>query len=178
MTTPLQHAARPAAAQADEISLVQRHREPLIRYFVRRGVAKISAEDLAQDCFRRLFGLKGRDHIENPDAYLFQIAASVFTDHVRVSRSHFDSGHVALEETPGAEVLNPERVLEGREAFARLRIVLGELKPKTREIFLLNRLDGLSYTQIAVRYGLTPSAIEKHMMTALAHLHKRMNGWR
>ncbi len=66
-------------------------------------------------------------------------------------------------------MLNPERVLEGREAFARLRIVLGELKPKTREIFLLNRLDGLSYTQIAVRYGLTPSAIEKHMMTALAH---------
>jgi RNA polymerase sigma-70 factor (ECF subfamily) len=53
---------------------------------------------------------------------------------------------------------------------------LAELKPKTREIFLLNRLDGLSYTQIAVRFGISPSAIEKHMIKALAHLHKRLKG--
>lgn len=166
-------------ADTGEIGLVRRHREPLVRYFARRGVSNATAEDLTQDCFRRLFGLRGRKHIENLDAYLFQIAASVFTDHLRVARSHQDSAHISLDDAPiRAEVLSPDRVLEGREAFSRLGSALKELKPKTREIFLLNRLDGLSYTQLAVRYGLTPSAIEKHMMTALAHLNKRLNGLR
>ena len=55
----------------------------------------------------------------------------------------------------------------------RLAAVLDELAPRTREMFLLNRLDGLSYTQLAARYGVTVSAVEKQMMKAIAHLNSR-----
>ena len=40
----------------------------------------------------------------------------------------------------------------------RLAAVLVELAPRTREMFLLNRLDGLSYTQLAASYGVSVSA--------------------
>jgi hypothetical protein len=49
-----------------------------------------------------------------------------------------------------------------------------ELKPKTRDIFLMSRMEGLTYTQIAVRVGLTPSAVEKHMAQAIAHFVRRL----
>lgn len=177
-TRPVPH---PPSGRNDP-GLVARYRDPLIRYFSRRGVPVATADDLAHDCFTRLFALAGRDHIDNEEAYIFRIASSVYTDHVRRSHSRHAADHVALDaanldllpaEEPGAD-----RVLEGQEAFARLQEALRELTPKTREIFLLNRLDGLTYTAIAVRYGVTSSAIEKHMMRALEHLNRRLLEWR
>jgi len=162
--------------------LVARYREPLIRYFSRRGVPVHAADDLAHDCFTRLFALAGRDHIDNEEAYIFRIASSVYTDHVRRAHSRQAANHVGLDATDmdqlAAEEPGADRVLEGQEAFARLLEALKELKPKTREIFLLNRIDGLTYTAIAVRYGVTSSAIEKHMMRALVHLNSRLAEWR
>jgi RNA polymerase sigma factor (sigma-70 family) len=162
--------------------LVRRYREPLIRYFARRGVPASTAEDLAQETFTSMFGLANRDHIENEEAYLFRVAANVFGQYVRKRHTHHAQAHVSIDEinidaTP-AEEPRADRILEGKDNFALFKVALAELKPKTREIFLLNRLDGLTYTQIAVRFGLTPSAIEKHMIRALAHLNKRLGDWR
>ena len=49
----------------------------------------------------------------------------------------------------------------------------GQRPDRTREIFLLNRLEGLSYTQIAARFAVSVKAIEKQMSKALAHLRRR-----
>lgn len=166
---------RNTAPDAAHAGLVASHRAPLVRYFARRGAAQPLAEDLAHDTFTRLFAFNDQARIQNTEAYLFQIAANVFTDHLRKARARREAHHVPLDEiTSPAEVLTPDRVFEGKEAFARIEAALRELKPRTREIFLLNRMDGLTYTQIAVRLGVTPSAIEKHMVKALAHLHMRL----
>jgi RNA polymerase sigma factor (sigma-70 family) len=134
-----------------------------------------TSEDLTQEAFTRLLALADKSHIVNLEAYLFQIAGSVLTDHLRRRRVRRDGAHVPLENAAlDAEVLTPARVLEGREAIARVAAALAQLKPKTREIFLLNRMDGLSYTQIAVRLGISPSAVEKHMIKALSHLQRKM----
>lgn len=161
---------------------VARYRDPLIRYFLRRGVPEASAEDLAQDCFTRLFTLASRDHIENVQAYLFQTAATVFADYVEYAQKRQTSKHVSFDflafDTEPTGAPGQDRVLEAKEAVARLKGVLLELKPRTREIFLLNRLDGLSYTQIAVRFGMTNGGVEWHMHEALKHLRKRFADWR
>lgn len=159
---------------------VQRYRDPLMRYFRRRGVPEATAEDLAQDCFTRLFALASRDHIENVEAYLFQTASGVFADYVEYTHKRQASKHVSLDffvlDTKATEAPGQDRVLEAKEAISRLKLVLMQLKPRTREIFLLNRLDGLSYTQIAVRFGMTNGGVEWHMMKALAHLRKSFSG--
>ncbi len=161
---------------------VRRYRQPLIRYFVRRGAPEATAEDLAQDCFTRLFALSSRDHIENLEAYLFRTASGVFADYVEYVQKRQSSKHDPLDEsdfdTLATEAPGQDRVLEGREGVARLKAVLLELKPRTREIFLLNRLDGLSYTQIAVSFGMTNRGVEWHMMEALKHLRSRLEDWR
>ncbi|GAM99875.1 sigma factor of ECF subfamily [alpha proteobacterium U9-1i] len=159
--------------------IVARYREPLIRYFLRKGMNEPASEDLAHDTFLKLFALARTDHVENMEAYLFQIARSVFNDHL----SHLEvrrRNHGIVESLWGekTETRTPERVLEGKAAFARFESALAELKPKTRDIFLMNRMEGLSYTQIAVRLGVTPSAIEKHISTAIAHFVRRLRDHR
>lgn len=181
-------AHEPSEARADGAdardgpSSVRQYRQPLIRYFVRRGVPEATAEDLAQDCFTRLFALASRDHIENLEAYLFRTASAVFADYVEYVQRRQASKHQSLDledfDTFATEAPGPDRVLEAKEGVARLRTVLLELKPRTREIFLLSRLDGLSYTQIAVSFGMTNRGVEWHMMEALKHLRTRLEDWR
>ena len=54
------------------------------------------------------------------------------------------------------------------ECLERMRVVLDRLGRRTRPVFLLHRLYGLSYAQIAQNLGLSVSSIEKHFASALA----------
>ncbi len=154
-------------------SLATRYREPVVRYFLRRGLNAEASEDCAQDVFLRI-ARADQSQIENAEAYLFTIAASVVVDHARRRKSRHEDRHDPFEtqSLEGSE-FNPARLFEGRQSLIRLRAVLEELPSRTREIFLLNRLEGLSYTQLAARYGLNVKSIEKHMSKALAHLRTR-----
>jgi RNA polymerase sigma-70 factor (ECF subfamily) len=54
-----------------------------------------------------------------------------------------------------------------------LASALGELPADTLEMFLLNREDGLTYTQIAARYAIGVKAVERHIILALNHIRLR-----
>ena len=85
-----------AASDGGAPALAARFREPLVRYFVRRGLSVEAAEDCAQETFARICHAGG-DHIEKPEAYLFAIAASVFTDRGRKATVRRERAHVPLE---------------------------------------------------------------------------------
>ena len=54
----------------------------------------------------------------------------------------------------------------GRERLQQLNAGLEALSPRVREVFLLHRLEGLSYQQIAQQLTLSPSTVEKHIAKA------------
>ena len=154
-------------------TLALRYRGPLVRYFRRRGVPPDAVEDCAQDVFVRI-ARADSGLIENAEAYLFSIAANVIIDRARRARARREDGHGPIDDYAVLGVEHsPARVFEGREAIVRLSAILSELPPRTREIFLLNRLEGLTYTQLAARYAMSVKAIEKQMSKALVHLRRR-----
>lgn len=154
-------------------ALASRFRSPLVRWFARKGADASVAEDLAHEVFVRV-GQRSLDGVSRPESYLFATASSVLIDRSRRMKARHADQHEPIH---GLDVESgepsPARVFEGKEALVRLAAILDELPDRTREIFLLNRLDGLSNTQLAVRYGISVSSIEKHMTKALAHLRAR-----
>lgn len=153
--------------------LAIRYREPLLRYFLRRGLGSDAAEDCAQEVFVRL-ARKSLNGVDNHEAYLFATASSVILDRARRAQVREADKHDNIEDydfESGAP--SPARVFEGKEALHRLAAILDELPERTREIFLLSRLDRLTNTQLAARYGISVSSIEKHMTKALAFLRMR-----
>ena len=46
---------------------------------------------------------------------------------------------------------------------------------RTRHVFVLRRIEGLRYQDVAKRLGLSVSAVEKHMQRAMLHLVQRLN---
>ena len=155
-------------------ALAKRYREPLIRYFLRKGIARDLAEDCAHEVFVRL-ARTNQETVRNAEAYLFAIASSVVITRARKSKSRRAALHDPIEDFP---LLSggtpPDRILEGEEALHRLASALEELPLDTREIFLLNREDGLTYTQIAARYAISVKVVERHIVRALNHLRTRL----
>jgi RNA polymerase sigma-70 factor (ECF subfamily) len=68
----------------------------------------------------------------------------------------------------------PEYLLEMQEFDQKLQAVLEKIPEGAREVFLMNRVDGLKYREIADYLGLSMKAIEKRMSKALAILRKEI----
>jgi len=161
--------------------LDQRFRAPLLAYFLRRVHDRAEAEDLTQEVFLRLSRHVDKSRGEGANAYVFMIAANLLTDRARARAARqnpsYLSLHEALKNYQGIASLvedrTPEHVLVNQEALASVLAALAELGERTRDIFVLAHLENMQQRDIAALYGVTVSAVEKHVMKALAHLSAR-----
>lgn len=158
-------------------ALYRSHSPKLLRFLTRRTACRDEARDLLHDIFCRLARRPSVSApIGNPEAYLTRIAANLLNDRAKSAvRRHADF-HVSEDEIV-LPAMDPQRHLETRDILDRLEAAMLRLKPKTREIFMAHRLDGLSYAEIAGRTGLSVKGVEKQMSKAIEqidrHLHRR-----
>ncbi len=155
--------------------LAQEFRLPLLQYFQRRIPHPDDAEDLVQETFMRLIKRGNITELTGIRSYLFETASSVVIDHVRRRRARHGDQHQSFDPAAhGGEDFSAEHVALGREAHTRAARALLELLPRTRAVFVLRRVEGMSYRQIAARLCISLSLVEKEMARALAHLTSRM----
>jgi RNA polymerase sigma-70 factor (ECF subfamily) len=156
-------------------AIIHRFRAPLLSFFGKRARDRQEADDLVQELFCRLAARSGTLRMENPDAYIFQMAANLLRDHAR-RQSTRNAADRALSEqsTTSFEEISPERVLLGRRRLAEVRKALAELPERTRAIFILHRFEELKYSEIAQRLGISKSSVEKHMMDAIRYMVERL----
>ena len=172
---------RDAAASEVLQELDKRFRKRLSIYFRRRLAGHPGdTEDLAQEVFVRLARRPDQNNGETIEGYVFKIAGSVLADWRRSRVARRSDAHDNLEQaTEGVtfpsiliEDRNPERVLAGKEALQNLEKALAELNERTRNIFLLSRMDGVQHQDIARRLGVSLSTVEKDILKALAHIRR------
>jgi len=159
------------------------YRRPLMAYFLRHTNDRAEAEDLTQEVFVRI--LRGATtSVQAPDSFVFTIAANLLRDRMRVRIAKRADRHVSLDldtaqDTPAeplnipAETASAERTLMDRQRLTAVLQALDELPPRTRDIFVLARLEKLKQAEIASRMGVSISAVEKHLVRAVAHLSRR-----
>lgn len=166
-----QETAERAAIEA----LSVRFRPALIGYFRRRLKDTIEAEDLAQEVFLRMLRRGNVRELDDVRGYIFETASSVLIDRKRRGNVRQRSNHESFDPQGHAGETPPiDRVFIGRESLSRVSVALFELPERTRTIFILRRLEGMRYSDIAQRLGISVSAVEKHVMRAMAHLVDRM----
>lgn len=144
-----------------------------------RKIARITrdpsgAEDVLQSAHLRAAEYQaGARPILNPEAFVARAAVNLAIDERR-RRVRRDEGGGGADhaDVPDDGPLQDE-VLEARQRLIRLKAGLQRLSPRTREVFLLHRLEGLKYREIADRLGVSVSAVEKHVAKAALFL----TGW-
>jgi RNA polymerase sigma factor (sigma-70 family) len=167
------------ALSADS-ALSERFAAPLLSYFLRRIRDRTQAEDLVQDVLLRVIRARESGAIENPESYVFKVAANLLKDLRRRAGRHPILVPHSIEGDPldgPPETLvderSPERVLIGQMTLAGVLKALEELSEPTRNVFILFRLEQMKQKDIATLLGISQGSVEKHVMKAALHLTRR-----
>lgn len=154
--------------------LFRDQRSRLFRLFARRTDPG-DADDLVQEVFAR-YASRSRassEAVTEPEAYLTRVATNLLRDRARLAVSRATTHHQLYDDTVIAGP-DPVLALEARDALRRLEVAVGRLRPRTRTVFLLQRVEGLTYPQIAERTGMSVKAVKKQMAKALFFLRREL----
>lgn len=130
------------------------------------------AEDVAQNAFVILWENCSNLKPEQAKSFLFTTAIRLSLNEIKHDKvvSNFE----LLSNKSELNSESPEFLIEETELKMQLELAINQLPEKQREVFLMNRFDNQSYTEIALSLGLSVKAIEKRMHLALLTLRKVM----
>jgi RNA polymerase sigma-70 factor (ECF subfamily) len=131
------------------------------------------AEDVLQSAMVRMLEYGDKQRVDNPEAFLARTAVNLALDERRRRLRRPEGGQAFDVLDISDDLPLQDEALSARERLGRLRAGLDRLSPRTREVFLLHRLEGLKYREIAEQLGITVSAVEKHVSKAALFL----TGW-
>ena len=126
------------------------------------------SQEIAQKTFVKLW--EKREEITfstSSKSYLFQSARNTLIDYYR---SHKSANVHAEKYSDGIDEAEEMPVDDDHGAVITQKIAwaVDQLKPKTREIFLLNKQEGLTYDEIAEYLKISKRTVEYNMKMALA----------
>jgi RNA polymerase sigma-70 factor (ECF subfamily) len=147
-----------------------------LRSFFARRTGREEAQDLVQETFLRVARLDqaAAAGIRKQEAYLGAVANNLLKDRARAAARRAVERHCPYEDLSFATA-DPHRLLEDRETVARLEKVLEQLGPRRRRIFLLHRLEHLTYAEIAAHTGMSVKGVKKQMAKALLQLRQGLD---
>lgn len=152
------------------------HREALIGYARSILHSQHAAEDVVQEAYIRF--LRAKRDLLTPEAelsYLYRIVRNLAFDLIRRRRieiSH-QSGDVPSWGLP-AEEMSPEQNVLLEEQRRLISAILHGLPEDVRNSLELYRFGGLKLNEIAVRLGLSPSTVHRHIQKAMAEISKQL----
>jgi RNA polymerase sigma factor (sigma-70 family) len=147
-----------------------------LRCFFERSVGRDAASDLAQEVFVRAAASPGFAMASNPCAYIQRIATNLRIDYFRRAKHTRDDWSLA-EDSDSQSPAEQEDALIGQELDWLLTQAFSEMPQRTRAIFALNRFEEKSYREIRRELGISQSAVDYHMMKALACLRVALDGY-
>ena len=153
--------------------LFRRHHKELTRFLRGRVSSPEVAADLTQDVFLRVL-TAAPGTVENKQAYLFRTARNIAFNYNKRERlvTYVSDPDVLLsirDESPTAE-----QALLSRQELAVVANSLAEFPQVHREIFILSRLEGMTYKAIGERLGIPTQTAVSHVVRMLTRIQLRL----
>lgn len=158
-----------AAGDSEFLDGLYRQHIGELRAYLRRkfGLGPPEPDDLAQAAFARFAALNNKRDIPNPKAYLLLTARNLAIDaHRMTGTSQRLVANLAILDENHADP-SSEDVVSSREELKHLAEIVATLKPKQRAAFLLNRVDGLSFAEVARQLNISESGARALVNRAL-----------
>ncbi|AVU74499.1 RNA polymerase sigma factor [Pseudomonas sp. Fig-3] len=147
-------------------------RTPLLRTLQRMVNNPSTAEDLLQETYLRVTRALGERTVEHLEPFVFQTARNLALDHLRARRIQ---SRTLLDDVPQEVVHNvvapqssAEDAAHAEQMLERLNLRLQALSPRQQQIFILSRLHGHSYQDIAKRLDVSLSTVQKELKLIMA----------
>ncbi len=148
------------------------HFDDLRRYLIYRSGDQDLSGDIAQNVFMKVWTKKIELASGNIKSLLFKMATDEFISHIRrkkVERAYSDSIDLRLVQESDS---GDDELKDKKEQFKK---ALNQLPEKQRTALLMNKMQGLTYKEIAESLNLSAKAIEKRISQALGTLKQNLN---
>ncbi len=143
--------------------------QPIFRFIYYKCGDRVLAEDIAQDTFIRFWNKIETVKEGGESAYIYRIAKNLLINHGQKQKVSLKFQQTLRQ---NQENHSPQFLLEEKEFKQKVERAISNLSEKQREVFLMNRIDGLKYREIAERLDISQKAVEKRMQLALLALKK------
>jgi len=134
----------------------------------RIGLSASESEDVVQMAFTRFAAKYEVAKIDNIRAFLYRAVHNASVDLIR--RNQVREGYkqsMQLVEDQDEDKIGPERSAISQQFLGIITSALWSMPSKRRKLLLMNRIEGLSYAEIARRESLSETVVRKHVAKAL-----------
>lgn len=130
------------------------------------------ANDAVQEAFMKLWENCAKVTPEKAKSFLYTVANNLYLNVLQAEKVRLKYAEKSLKTTNES----PEFIMEETQFREKLDLALNSLPKNQRTVFLLNRIDGKKYAEIAELEGVGIKAIEKRMHLALKNLREKIDG--
>jgi RNA polymerase sigma-70 factor (family 1) len=154
--------------------LFRRYYTNLVNHAVRFVYSKEVAEDLVAEVFTLFWQDRIFEHITTSyRAYLYKAVRHKAYNYLRWELRKSDSLELADDQSIPAS-LQPDQVLHYSELHQKIDSIIQSLPPQCQRAFLLSRIEGKKYAEIAQDMQISSSAVEKLLIRALSKLRQEL----
>lgn len=156
--------------------LFVKYYEPLCNFADQILEDSSRAEDAVQDVFVHMWSkTKDIGALDQPKAYLFKSTRHKCIEYLRKSSNDRALRAENERRIQMSASLNIEEEAEKHLLKQKLYNSVRQLPPKCREVFMLSKVNGLTYSEIAEQLGISVKTVENQMGKALRTLRNLMS---
>ncbi len=147
-------------------ALYHRHGRKLHAHLLRMIKSEETASEVFQEIFMKIWERRERiDPDKSFGAYLYRIAENKVYDHFReMAREKRLADDLTV--TMNASYIDTEDLMNYDERFRLMNEAIGKLPPVRKQIYMLSKIDGKSYEEIAVQMSISTATVNDHIVKA------------
>lgn len=152
------------------------HVKSLRNYLIYKFGNEQQAEDITQESFIKLWQNCAEVSVEKAKSYLYTIANNASLNviaHQKVVLNYQKNNSLSDYNNE-----SPEFILEEKQFKDKLLTAIENLNETQRTAFLMHRIDGKKYSEIAKELNISVKAVEKRMHIALTELRKEFKNFK
>lgn len=156
--------------------IFRRYYTPLTRFCVRFVADADQSAEIVQDLFVKLWTNREKlDFTSSFESYMLRSVRNAAITFINKERAHAETNERIY--TDDSDANDPSETLQSNNLEASYREVLASMPEKRREVFLASRYDGLKYSEIAEKLGLSQKTVEAHMSAAIKQLREGLKAY-
>ncbi len=153
--------------------LYEKWGKPIYHFVFFKCGDEAQANDLVQEAFIKLWQNCEKVSEGKAKSYLYTVANNMFLN--EVAHQKVVLRHAQRQPKPINEQ-SPEYLMEENQFHQKLKDAIADLTEAQRTAFLMNRIEGKKYSEIAEILDISVKAVEKRMSQALAALRDKIEG--
>ncbi|RXR22570.1 RNA polymerase sigma factor [Flavobacterium stagni] len=156
-------------------SFYRKHVKALRNYLYYKFGDLDQAEDCTQEAFIKLWQNCDQVPVEKAKSFLYTVANNLSLNQVAHKKVVLEFGKKNTQRTETNE--SPDYILEEEEFKTKLLSAIANLNETQRTAFLMHRIDGKKYHEIAEELNISVKAVEKRIHLALLELRKKFSNF-